>query len=98
MIGESVAPLRHKGAPDQIESWLALLTEAVSPHERPQEERPPGRLPSSSTLCDLAEALSELSRGARRRASLRFRTADDTFELGLERSGGALLASLYSTG
>lgn len=98
MIGESVAPLRHKGAPDQIERWLALLDEAAPTNESSSEARPPARLPSASSLCDLAEALSDLARGSRRRASLRIRAAEDTFELGLERSSGTLLASLYSTG
>lgn len=98
MIGESAAPLTHKGAPDQVERWLTFLELAGPAESRAALARYVGDLPSSPTLWDLTEALGDLGRGIRRRATVRVRAADETFEIGLERSGGVVLASVYGTG
>ncbi|MFO0551777.1 MAG: PQQ-binding-like beta-propeller repeat protein [Polyangiaceae bacterium] len=63
-------------------------------------ERPSGapRYPSASVLCELAQALAELSRSDRRRTTVRVRIGEEPCELGLERAGGLLLVSLFSGG
>jgi hypothetical protein len=100
MIGESVAPRHAKGAPERIDDLLSLLDGAAAGRGAslsrclPETARPL----TPAALCDLAEHVAELARGPRRRATVRLRTSQETLELGLQRSGPCVLASLYSTG
>jgi outer membrane protein assembly factor BamB len=98
MIGESAAPLTHKGAPDQVERWLTLLEHAAPALDHAALAHIVGAMPSGQALCDLAEALGDLGRGVRRRAAVRVRAGDEAFEVGLERSGNLTLASVYGSG
>jgi len=61
-------------------------------------DAPAPRFPSSNVLCDLADAVRELSRSERRRIAVRVRVHDEPFEIGIERAGDVALVSLYSGG
>ncbi len=95
MIGISRAAALSSHGPslsERVEQLLALL------EGRPA---PPRGVPlpqfGAHVLCDLAEALSELDRGERRRA-VRVRLGDEPCEIGLERVAGQVLLSIYGGG
>ncbi len=101
MIGESVARLPSRAAPDRIDGLSSLLDGAALPGVA----SPPGGVDleclqplSAATLCDLAEALTSVMAGQRRRTSVRVRGGAETLEVGLDLTGEGLLGSLYSTG
>lgn len=96
MIGISRAPSPRSNAPGASERLQALVELCDGAPRRPGATST--RFPSANVLCDLADAIRELSRGERRRAAVRVRLHEEPCEIGLERSGDGLYVSLYSGG
>jgi len=97
MIGIAAAqstPRLVAGGADRIQGLVGLL----DPSALPGGATGGARLASTNVLCEIAELVHDLDRGARRRGSVRVRIGEEPCELGLERTGEALLVTVYGGG